>query len=134
MFKPYERINSAKEIMKNCSDCEATSRNVIHQSYYAIFNQLVHEVDNRLFYLVDEDVKRKSVHKAYIDGCTNKLFDFQKNSSNYGSLSNFVNITRRLRGLRRRADYEIGSEVRRAEAELSILQAEQAILALESLD
>lgn len=57
MFKPYERINSAKEIMSGCANCEATSRNVIHQSYYAIFNQLVQEVDNRLFYSVDEEVK-----------------------------------------------------------------------------
>jgi hypothetical protein len=134
MFKPYERINSAKEIMSSCADCEATSRNVIHQSYYAIFNQLAHEVDNRLFYSVDEEVKRKSVHKAYIDGCINKLPDFHKGSNEYRNLSDFVNITRRLRGLRRRADYDIGLEVRRAEAELAILQAEQAILVLEGLN
>lgn len=134
MFKPYERINSAKEIMSGCANCEATSRNVIHQSYYAIFNQLVQEVDNRLFYSVDEEVKRKTVHKAYIDGCTNKLSDLHKGSEEYTNLSDFVNITRRLRGLRRRADYDMEAVVRRAEAELSILQAEQAILILESLD
>lgn len=134
MFKPYERIASAKEALQLCSGNEALYRGIIHQSYYSAFNQMNQEVDNRLFYPVDDQDKFRSVHKAYIDSCIAKKDSLQPNSIEWLKLDKLVTTITRLRGLRRKADYDIEAVVRLAECELSILQSEQIFNILESLE
>lgn len=118
-FKPFDRLLSAKDILNKCEQNEATYRSVMHQAYYAAFNQLTCEIENRLFYPVDPNTRNSSVHKAYLDACINKQDNLKSDHIDFESLDTIINDIKRLRGLRRVSDYELNKLVRKGEAELS---------------
>lgn len=132
-FKPFDRLLSAKEILDKCEQNEATFRSVMHQSYYAAFNQLSAEVDNRLFYSVDPSTKSSSVHKAYLDACINRQDNLKPDHIDFDSLGKIINDFKRLRGLRRVSDYELKKAVCKAESELSILLSNRLFDSIEKL-
>lgn len=132
-FKPFDRLLSSKDILSKCEKNEATYRSVIHQSYYASFNQLTNEIENRLFYYVDEDTKEKSVHKAYSDACLNKLDSLNQDHSDFAKLNAIISDFKRLKGLRRLSDYELIKVINKTEADLSILLSSRIFDSLEEL-
>ena len=132
-FKPFDRLLSAKDILGKCEQNEATDRSVLHQSYYASFNQLASEVENRLFYPVDPDTKKSSVHKAYLDACINKQDNLKSDHIDFESLETVINDCKRLRGLRRVSDYELNKVVCKGEAELSIRLSNRIFDSIEKL-
>lgn len=132
-FKPFDRLLSAKDILGKCEQNEATYRSVMHQSYYASFNQLTNEVENRLFYLVDSKTKNTSVHKAYLDACVSKQDTLESDHIDFENLETVINDFKRLRGLRRVSDYELHKAVRKGEAELSIQLSSRIFDSIEKL-
>ncbi|MFC2998234.1 hypothetical protein ACFODO_23875 [Acinetobacter sichuanensis] len=132
-FKPYYRLLGARDIFNKCEQNEATYRSVIHQSYYASYNQLVEEIENRLFYPVDVETKKKSVHKAYLEACINKQDTLKEDHSDYDSLEKIINDLKQLRGFRAISDYEIKRKVNKSNAELSIILADRIFNAIEKL-
>lgn len=132
-FKPFDRLLSAKDILGKCEQNEATYRSVMHQSYYASFNQLTHEIENRLFYSVDAQTKNASVHKAYLDACINKQDALASDHIDFENLETVINDFKRLRGLRRVSDYELNKAVRKGEAELSIQLSNRIFDSIEKL-
>lgn len=132
-FKPFDRLLSAKDILGKCEQNEATYRSVMHQSYYASFNQLTNEVENRLFYSVDAQTKNVSVHKAYLDACINKQDALTSDHIDFENLETVINDFKRLRGLRRVSDYELNKAVRKGEAELSIQLSNRIFDSIEKL-
>ncbi|MCU4582866.1 hypothetical protein KTJ32_17870 [Acinetobacter gyllenbergii] len=132
-FKPFERLLSAKDILEKCEKNQATFRSVIHQSYYAAFNQLKNEVENRLFYPVDSEDEKSSVHKAYLDACINKQDNLRIDHSEYSNLDNVIKDFKRLRGLRRISDYELQKIVNKGEADLSIQLSHRVFDSIEKL-
>jgi len=132
-FKPYDRLLSANDIFNKCEKNEATYRSVIHQSYYASYNQLVEEIENRLFYTVDAETKKKSVHKAYLDACMDKQDMLKEDHMDYDSLEKIINDLKQLRGFRAISDYEIRREVNKANAELCIILADRIFNTIEKL-
>lgn len=132
-FKPFDRLLSAKDILSKCEKNEATFRSVMHQSYYAAFNQLSTEIENRLFYPVDFSTKKSSVHKAYLDACMNKQDILKTDHIDYTNLDTVINDFKRLRGLRRVSDYELQKVVCEGEAELSIQLSNRIFDSIEKL-
>lgn len=132
-FKPFDRLLSSKDIFNKCEQNEATYRSVIHQAYYASFNQLVSEVKNRLFYFVDPKTERASVHKAYLDACIDKQDSLKSNHIDFKHLDIVIDDIKRLRGLRRLADYDLNKAIIKSEAELSILLADRVFDSIERL-
>jgi hypothetical protein len=132
-FKPYDRLLSAKDILSKCEQNEATFRSVMHQSYYASFNQMANEIENRLFYFVDPKIKNTSVHKAYLDACINKQDTLESNHIDFENLETVINAFKRLRGLRRVSDYELQKAVCKAESELSIQLSNRIFDSIEKL-
>lgn len=124
---------SAKDILNKCEQNEATYRSVMHQAYYAAFNQLNSEIENRLFYPVDPDTKSSSVHKAYLDACINKQDNLKSDHIDYKNLDTIINDFRRLRALRRVSDYELNKDVRKGEAELSTQLSDRIFDSIEKL-
>lgn len=133
-IKPFERLLNAREILDKCSGCEATFRSAVHQSYYAAYNQLANEVDNRLFYPVDQLVRRSSVHKAYLDSCINKLDSLNKDHINYSSLDRLIKDFKRLRAIRRVSDYELIKTVYKEEAQLALELSDRFFNLLDDLE
>lgn len=132
-FKPFDRLLSAKDILGKCEQNEATFRSVMHQSYYAAFNQLSAEIENRLFYPVDPNTKISSVHKAYLDACINKHDNLKPDHTDFVNLDKVINDLKRLRGLRRVSDYELQKVVCRGESELSIQLSNRIFDSIEKL-
>lgn len=132
-FKPFDRLLSSKDIFSKCEQSEATYRSVIHQAYYASFNQLTNEIENRLFYPVDADIKRSSVHKAYSDACINKQDSLKVDHIDFNSLEVLIGDIKRLKGLRRLSDYELNKVINRSEAELSIILSSRIFDSIENL-
>lgn len=132
-FKPFDRLLSAKDIFIKCDQNQGTFRSVMHQCYYAAFNQLSAEIDNRLFYPIDPDVKKSSIHKAYLDACINKHDTLAENHNDFEHLESVINDFRRLRGLRRVSDYEINKIVNKGEAELSLQLSNRIFDAIEKI-
>lgn len=132
-FKPFDRLLSAKDILSKCEKNEATYRSVMHQSYYAAFNQIAGELENRLFYPVDVNTKNSSVHKAYLDACINKQDNLKSDHIDFKILDTVINDLKRLRALRRVSDYELNKVVCRAEAELSIKLSDRIFDSIEKL-
>ncbi|EZQ10781.1 hypothetical protein [Acinetobacter sp. Ver3] len=133
-FKPYDRFLSAKDILAKCEQNQATYRSVIHQAYYATFNQVVGEVDNRLFYPVDSLTKQSSVHKAYLDACIDRHDKLKFDHIDFDTLETVIKDFKRLRGLRRVSDYELEKEVCKGEAELSIQLSNRVFESIEKLN
>lgn len=132
-FKPFDRLLSARDILGKCEQNEATFRSVMHQSYYAAFNQLSTEIQNRLFYPVDPNIKKVSVHKAYLDACINKHDNLKPDHIDFVNLDKVINDFKRLRGLRRVSDYELQKVVCKAESELSIQLSNRIFDSIEKL-
>lgn len=132
-FKPFDRLLSAKDILSRCEQNEGTYRSVMHQSYYAAFNQLASEIENRLFYPVDSNTKNLSVHKAYLDSCINKQNTLRSDHVDFESLETVINDFKRLRGLRRVSDYELNKVVCKGEAELSFKLSNRIFDSIEKL-
>lgn len=123
----------ARDIFNKCEQNEATYRSVIHQSYYASYNQLVEEIENRLFYPVDAETKKKSVHKAYLEACMDKQDTLKEDHSDYNCLEQIINDLKQLRGFRVISDYEIRREINKSNAELSIILADRVFGEIEKL-
>ncbi|WP_298146326.1 hypothetical protein [uncultured Acinetobacter sp.] len=132
-FKPYDRLLSSRDILNKCEQNEATYRSVIHQAYYASFNQLTDEIENRLFYPIDPNTKRSSVHKAHIDACIDRQDSIKKDHVDFDNLELIIKNIKRLRGIRRISDYELNKVVNKSEAELAILLSTKVFDSIEKL-
>lgn len=133
-FKPYSRLEHAKEVRAKCDDTEAAARGMIHQSYYMAFNHLARMVDENLLYPVDPVKKRTSVHAAYIEACKNKKDTLGSTHKNFNKLHDLAQQMNRLRGLRRRADYVMHLNVLMSEADLAVKTADAIYDLIEDLN
>lgn len=132
-FKPVHRLEYIKEINSLNINSECHLRNVIHQSYYAALNQLMYEIDNRLFFPMDAKDRYERSHQAVIDACDNQIRKLSLTDMARRQLLNKVsNNMKRARKLRIDADYRFDIEIVSAHAEVVLNYANQIFENLEA--
>lgn len=109
--------------MDVASECHM--RCIIHQAYYAALNQIYHEIDNRLFFRIDKEDRKRKVHQAAIDACTNQIGKLPKDDARRDLLNNVANSMRRARALRVTADYDMSDRVYKTQADIAVRYANQ---------
>ena len=130
-FKPLQRLSYAQELHQSDVSNELHFRCVIHQAYYAALNQVQYEIDNRLFFPVDSDNRKKQSHKAFIDACDEQLKKITIGDGRKKLLMSVVNNMRRAKRMRETADYHMESNIDRMSAQTTLKFAEEIFDCLE---
>jgi hypothetical protein len=131
-FKPQHRLDYIKEINALNIESECHLRSVIHQSYYAALNQLKYEIDNRLFFPMDEKDRHERSHQAVIDACENQIRKLPStDKARRQLLTKVSNNMKRARKLRVDADYRFDIEIVSAHANVATDYANQIFNNLE---
>lgn len=118
----------AKSIIGNAEPNETISRLVINRAYYGTYGHLLSEVENRLFYPIDES--SYGVHQKLINTFKNAK---SSNAQEYKTVNMVATKLRHLRSLRVRADYELDTDIRLADAIMALGLADEILTTVEGL-
>lgn len=133
-FKPQHRLSYALELYDSEFSGEVHNRCIIHQAYYAALNQVQYEIENRLFFIVDDEDRKKQSHKAFIDACENQLGKLVAGDVRRQLLISIVNNLRRAKRLRETADYRLDSNIDKTSAQVALRHAQEIFDTLEQFD
>lgn len=117
-FKPRERLEYIQQLQGAGLTGECYLRCIVHQAYYAALNQLQSEIDNRLFFPVDADDRKKNSHQAFIDACNKQISKLPANDKKRELLNCIVSNMKRARSIRKYADYHLDVKIEQADANL----------------
>lgn len=106
-FKPRTRLEHINNLMKCGLSGEAHIRTIVHQGYYAAYNQLKYEIDNRLFFPVDGIDRYEKSHQAIIDACVKQCEKLPFGDTRKTLLNRILKNFKRAKSLRLNADYEL---------------------------
>lgn len=127
--KAREIFDHARQIydVNNCDEIQ--SRLLINRAYYSAYNHVLGEVENRLFYEIDES--NPSVHQRLIRTFLNiNLRDAGKNKI----AAQVSTKLRQAKFLRSKADYELQATIHRNDVEHIFGLTEAIYDLIESLD
>lgn len=127
--KARDIFQHAKSIFNPHDCCEIQSRMLINRSYYSAYSHLLSEVENRLFYPIDNS--NKSVHQRLI----NVFNDVKLSDAGKTKLTAQISTKlRHLKLLRTKADYSLENDVHKNDAEMAFGIADQLFNLIEKLD
>jgi uncharacterized protein (UPF0332 family) len=127
--KSRDIFQHAKSMLnpENCSEIQ--SRLLINRAYYGVYGSILNEVENRLFYEIDES--NPSVHQRLI----NVFKDVRFTDSNKSKLAAQISTKlRQLKLMRTKADYNLDDNIHFNDASLAIAIGEQLLELVENLD
>ncbi|MBP1470627.1 hypothetical protein [Acinetobacter nosocomialis] len=127
--KSLNIYNHAKELFDpNCCD-ELTSRMLINRIYYAAYGHALSEVENKLFYELDE--KNPSVHQRLIK-CFGNIKS--KDANQTKKAAKIANSLRQASIFRKKSDYELNANIHVNDVKQTFLIVEDIINLLEELN
>lgn len=127
--KSRDIFQHAKSMFNPEDCCEIQSRLLINRSYYGVYGFILNEVENRLFYKIDES--NPSVHQRLI----NVFKDSKFTDSNKTKLAAQVSTKlRQLKLMRTKADYHLDDSIHSNDASLAIAIGDQLLELVENMD
>ncbi|MCH7395235.1 hypothetical protein MMP66_13285 [Acinetobacter dispersus] len=133
-FKPQHRLDFVDEQLKNDLKTEVFYRALIHQIYYAGFNQLRYENDNRLFFISEEKINGFESHKALIEAFGDQIKNLSSNDPRIGLLNKIYKNMNRAKRLRIDADYSLDCYIEKGIVNSILRDIKQVFSSLEEYE
>ena len=110
--KAREIFDHARGLFNSSSCDEIQARLLINRAYYSVYNHVLSEVENRLFYKID--YSNPSVHQRLIFLFSNINLNNSEKNKKAAQISTKL---RQARFLRSKADYELDTSIHKNDVE-----------------
>ncbi|WP_335955012.1 hypothetical protein [Acinetobacter guillouiae] len=133
-FKPQHRLDFVDEQLLNDLKTEVFYRALIHQIYYAGFNQLRYENDNRLFFISSEELKGADSHKLLIKAYADQVAKLKPNDPRIEMLNKVYKNMNRAKRVRNDADYSLDCYIEKNMVTSTLSDIKQVFDSLEAYE